>query len=165
MKIMLIILIFASFAFGDDYAASTLTKTGQKAPLFSVTTLDGIDFSSKSLKGKVVLLNFFATWCGPCMAELPEVEKEIWSKFQLDDLIVLAIGREHNEKELKEWNNKKKFTFYIAPDPDRNIYSKFATKYIPRTYLIDKRGKIVFQSIGFNKEEFDELKRKIDELL
>ena len=127
-RLFWICFIFATAVLGDDYAESTLTKAGQKAPQFTVTSIDGIDFSSKSLKGKVVLLNFFATWCGPCMAELPKVEKEIWSELQLEDFVVLAIGREHSEKELKEWNEKKKFTFYIAPDTDRSIYSKFATK-------------------------------------
>lgn len=151
--------------FSDDYAESTLTKEGQKAPEFSVSSLDGREFSNSSLEGRVVLLNFFATWCGPCMAELPEVEKQIWHEFRKEGLIVLAVGREHTAQELLKFNQKKKFSFFIAADPERKIYGKFATKYIPRTYLIDRDGTIVYQSIGYEPEEFQKLKQKIAELL
>jgi peroxiredoxin len=163
--ILFILMCFAVCLFADDYTASTLTKEGEMAPKFSVTTIDGKIFTNKSLKGKVILLNFFATWCGPCMAELPEVEEKIWQKYKDEGLIVLAVGREHSIKELAEFNGKKNFTFHIAQDPKRKNYARFATQYIPRTYLIDRDGTIVYQSIGYTKKEFQKLIEKIQEVL
>ncbi len=63
------------------------------------------------------------------------------------------------------FNNKKGFSFFIAPDTGRVIYSKFAKQMIPRNYLIDKNGKIVYQSIGYNKDEFQYLKNELKALI
>jgi len=144
-------------AFAANEQESTLTKVGQPAPDFTVKTLDDKEFSLKAHKGKVVLLNFFATWCGPCLAELPHVEKEIWQKFKDKGLVVLAVGREHQNSELLDFQKKNKFTFSIAGDPKREAYSKYASAYIPRTYLINKDGQIIFQSVGFNESELPAL--------
>ena len=163
--IFLILLAFAINLFADDYGETTLTAEGEKVPTFSFTTIDGKKFSNRSLEGSFVLLIFFATWCGPCMAELPQVEKKIWQEFKKKGLVVLAVGREHTTKELAEFNGTKNFTFYIAADPGRKNYNRFAEKYIPRTYLINQKGTIVYQSIGYTEEEFQKLIEKIQELV
>ena len=161
----LILLALGLSARADEREEATLTRVGQRAPQFSVTTIDGERLSLRDLRGKIVLLNFFATWCGPCMAELPRVEKEIWRRYRGPDFIVLAVGREHTAKELIAFNRKKGFTFRIAPDPKREIYAEYADKFIPRTYLIDRRGRIAYQSVGFSDEEFRVLKKRIRILL
>jgi peroxiredoxin len=154
---ILVMVLFPLCAYSQDADTSTLTKFGQQVPNFSVTTLDGKDLNISDLKGKIVLINFFATWCGPCMGEMPHVEKEIWQQLKSDKLIVLAIGREHTKDELAKFNKEKGFTFAIAPDPKREIYSLFAKQFIPRNYVIGKDGKIVFQSMGYTPEEFGKM--------
>ncbi|MFZ5518058.1 MAG: TlpA family protein disulfide reductase [Candidatus Zhuqueibacterota bacterium] len=148
-------------ALAQDEKESTLTTVGQAVPDFQVTTIANEQLDIQKMKGKTVLINFFATWCAPCMAEMPHLQKEIREKFKSDNFVVIAVGREHSAEELTKFNNEKGFTFLIAPDPKREVYGKFAKAYIPRNYLIDKTGKIIYQSIGFNKDEFEELKATI----
>jgi peroxiredoxin len=77
----------------------------------------------------------------------------------------LSIGRDHSQEEINAFIKKKKFTFPIYADKGKLIYNLFATKFIPRNYLIDQNGKVVYVSTGFTKEEFEELKTKINSLL
>jgi peroxiredoxin len=152
-----LLILFTAQTYCQTADTTTLTKVGQFVPSFTVTTIDGKIISTPALKGKVVLVNFFATWCGPCMSEMPKVESDIWQQLKRDDFIVIAIGREHTRKELIKFNKEKKFSFLIAPDPDRAIFDLFATAYIPRNYVIGKDGKILFQSVGYSAEEFNEM--------
>lgn len=141
------------------------TKKGQTAPDFTVTTLDGKAFKLSDMKGKVVFVNFFATWCGPCMKELPELEKQVWPRFKNENFKLISIGRQHTVAELKKFQSKKNFSFPIAADPKRQIYSKYAEKYIPRNYIINKEGKIIFQAKGFSQKELNEMMEIIEKAL
>jgi peroxiredoxin len=154
----LVLLIFAAMqSYCQTADTTTLTKIGQFVPSFTVTTIDGKTISISALKGKIVLVNFFATWCGPCMSEMPKVERDIWQQLKRDDFVVIAIGREHTREELVKFNKEKKFSFLIAPDPERAVFDLFATAYIPRNYVIGKDGKILFQSVGYSTEEFNKM--------
>lgn len=164
-KFAMLLLLIPMLLIAQQEDKSTYTKTGQAVPSFKVTTLDGKAFDIEQMKGKVILINFFATWCGPCMSEMPRVEKEIWEKYKGNNLIVLAIGREHSAEELVKFNKEKGFTFLIAPDPKREVYSKFAKESIPRNYIIDKNGKIALQEVGYSNEDFDKLKAELEKLL
>lgn len=133
---------------------STLTKVGDKSPVASIRTIEGKDVK---LEGQVVLLNFFATWCGPCMMEMPHLQKELWEPLQKQGLVLVAVGREHSEAEVKAFKDKKQFSFAFAADPKREIFARFATQSIPRCVLVGKDGLIKFQSVGFTEEEFKAL--------
>lgn len=154
-----LLLIQVSSAQSDT---TTLTKVGDKAPVFSCTTLDGKTIDISKMQGKIIMINFFATWCGPCNLELPVLQKNIWDKYKDNKNFALVIvGREHTEKEVSDFVKLKKFTMPFAPDPKRAIFSLYATQSIPRNVIIGKDGKIIFQSIGYTPEEF----KKIEELL
>ena len=150
---------FAAITFvAGQTDATTLTRTGDKAPVFTCKTLDGKSVDISTLKGKIVMINFFATWCGPCNLELPVVQKNIWSKYKDNaDFALLIIGREHSEKEVRAFAEKKNFTMPFAPDPDREIFKLYATQNIPRNVIIGKDGRILYQSMGYAEEEFKKL--------
>jgi len=76
----------------------TLTKVGDPVPAFEVKTLDGKVFNIRNLKGHVFFLNFFATWCPPCIAEMPRLEKEVWQKYKTGKFAFLSVGREETEE-------------------------------------------------------------------
>jgi peroxiredoxin len=145
---------------------STLTKVGDKAPLFTCKTIDGKTIDISKLQGKIVMINFFATWCGPCNLELPVMQKNIWDKYKnRNDFELIILGREHSEAEVSKFVKGKSFTMPFAPDPERKIFSMFATQSIPRNIIIGKDGKIIFQSIGFTPEEFKEIENLLAENL
>jgi peroxiredoxin len=137
---------------------------GQPLPNFIISN-DQQTIKSLGLKGKIVLINFFATWCGPCLQELPQMQ-QLWATHKSDkNLVILVIGREHTQSEITAFKAKKGFELPMFPDEKRMIYSLFATQYIPRNYLIDAKGNIVYASVGFSQEEFNKLTSKVDELL
>ena len=140
-----------------------LISIGQAMPEFTVTTMDGEEFSSTDLEGKVVLINFFATWCGPCRAELPHVKTDIWDKYKDNDkFILLIISREEKPEKVTPFINNSHYPMTFYSDIDRSCYKQFAGKYIPRNYLFDKGGKLVYLSKGYNEVEFKHLLATIE---
>ncbi|HVN57990.1 MAG TPA: TlpA disulfide reductase family protein [Bacteroidales bacterium] len=142
------------------------TKPGQKAPSFTCKTLSGKEYNIDQLKGKVVMINFFATWCPGCNQELPELEKDIWKKYRNNpDFVLLVIGREHSREDLVSFAAGKNLDLPFVPDPGREIYRLYASKFIPRNIVIDKNGMIVFQNSGFTPKELVEIEKLISENL
>lgn len=166
-KIAILVLLFFLYPVAvHSQDATTYHKVGDKAPAFICRTLDGQTINIARLRGKIILINFFATWCGPCNQELPVLQADIWNKYKNNKKFVLIVlGREHSEQELKDWITKKGFIMPFAADPKREIYSLFAKESIPRNVIIGRDGKIAFQNIGYTEEEFKVLEEKLAELL
>lgn len=143
-----------------------IVKVGQAMPAFTIVSDNGQKISSASLKGKVILVNLFATWCPPCQKELAEVQKTLWPKYKDNkDFVLLVIGREHTDADLLKYNEKKGFTFPLYPDKNRAIFNAFAKNLIPRSYLIGKDGKVIYASKGYSEEDFAELMSQIETAL
>ena len=141
-------------------------KVGDAMPKFELTSSVYGDVKPADLEGKVVLVSLFATWCGPCQKELAEVQSTLWPKYKNNkNFKMLVIGREHNDEDLKKYNERKKFTFPLYPDPKREVFSLFAEKSIPRAYLFDKNGKLIYASMGYTAEEFQKLMETIEKAL
>lgn len=156
IPILAILLFSVSLCDAQNEDLYSLVKTGEKVPEFIVKTIDGKTVDIDKLKGKVVLVNFFATWCRPCMEEMPNLEK-LQHRFSDSDFVILSIGREHKLAELQLFNQSKEFTFNIAADPDRKIYELFAEKMIPRNYVVDKGGTICYQCSGYSHSQFSSM--------
>jgi len=133
----------AGFSFAqDDLKETTLINVGDNLP---------------ELKGKVALINFWATWCGPCKAEMPLMQKEIFEKIKDKNFVMAAISRGEETGLVKRFIELNKYTFPIYLDKETTVYKLFASKYIPRNFVIGKDGKVKWSSIGFRQEEFDEM--------
>ena len=143
----------------EEFAISTLISVGDKAPDFTCTTLNGEILSLGELQGKVVLIHFFATWCGPCIIEMPHLQSEVFETIRTDDFVMIAIAREQQVNEVTEFLNTtgKGLTFPMAVDPDRSIYNLFATQSIPRSFVIDKEGVVKWESGSLSKPQFQDL--------
>ncbi|MDH6304168.1 peroxiredoxin [Parabacteroides sp. PF5-5] len=167
MKRIIFALFFISVAlYSTAQEDSDVVKVGDTMPAFTIVSDNGNEFKSSSLQGKVILLNFFATWCPPCQKELAAVQETLWPKYKNHaGFVMLVVGREHSDADLATYNEKKGFTFPLYPDKSRAIYSSFAKSLIPRTYLIGKDGKIIYASKGYNDAEFAELMSKIEKAL
>ncbi|WP_447643048.1 MULTISPECIES: TlpA family protein disulfide reductase [Chitinophagaceae] len=158
-----IIIVSNSLFAQTDEKKATLVKVGDNLPSFSFELKPGERSNIESYKGKLILINLFATWCPPCNAELPVMESSIWRSHKDNKNFVLFVfGREENWDKLNTFKQRKGFTFPILPDADRSIFSKFATSFIPRNFLIDENGKIIYQSVGYSPEEFKKLEDLIN---
>lgn len=148
-----------------DIEGTTLVKAGMEAPDFSVELFDGGTLTLSELKGKVVWLNFWATWCPPCRAELKRVQTDIVDHFAGKEFLFLPISRQDTREQVAAFREQNGYTFTMGLDPDRAIYDRFASNYIPRNFLIDQQGRVVMTSVGYEPEEFEAMIRKAEELL
>ncbi|HTJ87498.1 MAG TPA: TlpA disulfide reductase family protein [Terriglobales bacterium] len=112
---------------------------------FTLTDLDGKAWNLKDLKGKVVLLNFWATWCPPCRKEMPDLEM-LYRRFGAQGLIILGIDDEEAET-VKPFIAQQGITYPVLLDPGRKVNTLFQIEGIPKTFVYDRDGKIVAQSI------------------
>lgn len=138
---------------------ATRLRIGDSAPLLALQSIDG---RTLDLRQKVVVLNFFATWCGPCLAEMPRLEKDVWGRLQDKGVVLIGIGRGHSASELEIFKKEKSFSFPFVADPKRGIYDLFANDYIPQCVLIGKDGQIKYQTVGFVLEEYARLLKAVE---
>ncbi len=149
----------------DETATTTLVKEGMQAPDFTVEMFDGSTQTLSSLKGKVVLVNFWATWCPPCREELKRVQQDLVERFAGEEFVFIPISRGEERETVAAFREQMGYTFAMGLDPERKIYDLFASNFIPRNFLINKEGKVLVASVGYEPEEFDALIAKIEEEL
>ncbi len=161
---VLILALISTAALAQD--EFTLAKQGEPAPDFTFETAPGKTMQLSDLKGKVVWINFFATWCPPCRKELPHLQKEVYDKYADNKSFELIIlGREHSWDEVNKFKKEQGFTMPFYPDPERKVFAMYAKQNIPRNFIIDQSGKIVYSSIGFNEKDFEKIKQTVTDLL
>lgn len=129
---------------------------GDKAYDFMLLDKEGNEISLSSLKGKVVFLNFWASWCGPCKAEMPHIQK-VYEEYKDKDVVILAVNLTPSEEDGIEGVNsfleKNKYTFPVLYDKDGSVAKKYRVRGIPTTYIINKEGIIVSVATTTMNEE------------
>ena len=149
----------------DDIEATTLIHAGDIAPDFTVEMIDGSKVTLSALRGKVVLVGFWATWCPPCRQELSHMQKDVIDRFAGQDLVVLPISRGEKRKTVEEYIAKMGYTFPIGLDGDQSIYRKYALNYIPRSFVVGRDGKVVYVAVGYDEQIAKEIDAAISEAL
>jgi peroxiredoxin len=120
-------------------------QVGQMAPDFNAVDQFGQKISLYELRGKIVLIDFWATWCGPCLEELPNIHK-IWERYHNNGLVVIGISLDKEEGKIREFLDEGGFLYSHVWDKDRQISDSYKVVGVPTVFLIDKKGQIV--SVG-----------------
>ena len=169
----IIVSLILSMSLNAQENRGYIVEVGDMAPNFSLKTSENSIFNLKENRGKVIMLQFTASWCSVCLKEMPFIEDEIWITHKDDDdFILLALAkdtdkRKQNVKEIQLMRDKTGVTYPLERDQNSEVFNLFAQKKagVTRNIIIDKTGKIAFLTRLFDKDEFDEMKGIIKDLL
>lgn len=164
--LILITIFVSSCSFGQQKKADNvgyIIKVGDKAPDFTISEAGGKTYKLSDLKGKVVMLQFTASWCSVCRTEMPFIEKEIWKEKKSSGLVVLGIDRDEPAEKVLRFKKDIAVTYPLVLDPGADIFGLFALKEagVTRNVIIDRTGKIIFLTRLYEREEFDQMKKVI----
>jgi len=144
-----------------------IVNVGDMAPDFEMSLMDGQKVKLSDLKGKVVMLQFTASWCGVCRKEMPFIEKEIWQINKNKDFALYGIDRDEPIEKAQKLIDATGITYPISLDDGGKIFEQYAKKNsgITRNVILNREGKIIFLTRLFNHEEFSAMKKVIEEEL
>ena len=145
------------------YENQYMVRVGDTAPDFTIAEAGGKTYRLSDLRGKVVMLQFTASWCSVCRKEMPFIESEIWLPGKKEGLVVLGIDRDEPAETVLKFKKDIAVTYPLALDPGAAIFSLYAEKEagVTRNVIIDRNGKIIFLTRLFEREEFDKMKEVI----
>ena len=154
----------AQVVYENDY----IVKVGDLAPDFTLQLTDGSTFTLSQQRGKVVMLQFTAGWCGVCRKEMPHIESEIWQPHKENsDFVLVGIDREETLEDILPFIEGVGTTYPIAMDTNADVFAQYALREsgITRNILIDRDGRIVMLTRLFKEDEFAALVEKINTIL
>ena len=145
-----------------------IVRVGDVAPEMEMELTNGQKVKLSDFRGKVVMIQFTASWCGVCRKEMPFIESDIWQKHKANpNFALIGIDRDEPLETVKAFAEKTGVTYPLALDPGAGHFAKYADRKagITRNVLIDKEGRIVMLTRLYNEEEFASLCKKIDGML
>ena len=143
-------------------------KIGDMAPDFTIQFLDGTKQKLSEHRGKVIMLQFTASWCSVCRKEMPFIEKEIYSVLKSNDnFLLIGIDLKEDKATIEKFKKATGITYPLVLDTDGKIFELYAEAEagVTRNVIIDKDGKVAFLTRLYDREEFEAMKSKINELL
>ncbi|HEX2968991.1 MAG TPA: TlpA disulfide reductase family protein [Bacteroidales bacterium] len=145
------------------YENGYLVRTGDMAPDFTINEAGGKSYKLSDLRGKVVMLQFTASWCSVCRKEMPFIESEIWNEKKDKGLVVIGIDRDEPVDKVLKFRKDMKISYPLALDPNADIFGLYAEKEagVTRNVIIDRTGKIIFLTRLFDRPEFDSMKKVV----
>ncbi len=133
-------------------------------PDFQLTDLDGKVYRPEDFRGRVLIVNFWATWCPPCRAEMPSMERML-ENFKDAPLALIAIAMGQTEKQVREFAAENPHSFPLLPDPDGKVSEAFGVTGLPTTFVVDGGGNMVFRAEGGRQWDSERLLRTISLVL
>lgn len=172
---LIAILLFTEHFFEDAVTRNELDGTerrgrigsevGDFAPDFALTNLEGNLVRLSDLRGRVVLINLWATWCAPCRVEMPGMEN-LWRRFRSEGFTILAVSIDKGaDAAVRAFVQEKNLSFPVLMDYDQEVERKYPTRIIPTTFVIDKDGLIAARVDGAKNWESEETFEAIEFLL
>lgn len=164
---LIFLLICAGNTFSQSDGRDYIVKVGQKAPDFTLTTTEGKTFRLSENKGKIIMLQFTASWCSVCRKEMPHIESEIWQPLKNKGLVLVGLDRDEPLNKVSDFAKTMKITYPLAPDPEAGVFSMYAKKEagVTRNVIIDRQGNIAFLTRLYDEKEFNEMKKIINDLI
>lgn len=134
-------------------------KVGEQAPRLSFSLMNGTPISNESLKDKVVVLQFTASWCGVCRKEMPQLESEVWQRFKNDNFILIGIDLKEEPEKVKHFIKETGISYPMAIDTDGSLFEVFTLPGagVTRNIVLDKEGKIIFLTRLYERKEFEQM--------
>jgi thiol-disulfide isomerase/thioredoxin len=149
-----------SYLRAQHFAEDPALSLHKMAPAFTVTALDGSKFNLDAMGGRVVLIDFWATWCGPCNEELPHMKK-IAKEFAGQPLIIISVSWDSDETKWKDFINKNEMTWVQYRDADHVLSKNFGVEAIPHYFTIDSDGVLTAEMLGSGSDVEGKLKKLI----
>jgi thiol-disulfide isomerase/thioredoxin len=137
----------ASIAKGLEEIGMRLYEGRERPADFSLESISGAQVTSASMRGKIVFLNFWATWCPPCRAEMPAIEK-LSRKMKGKDFVVLALDIQEDSGTVESFLKEYGYTFPILLDSKGEVAAEYGVRNIPTTFILDKSGNLIASMIG-----------------
>jgi len=146
-------------------AGRNVVKLGEPAPNFQLRDLNGQPVALSDLRGKVVLLNFWATWCGPCRVEMPAMER-LYSAFSRKDFEILAVSTDAQGAAVtRPFQQENHLTFPILHDADYRVGLTYGARTLPMTFMVDRQGIVRHQIFGARDWEATEAHQLVQMLM
>ena len=134
------------------------------APDFTLRTMNGPNMRSQEQRGSVVMINFWATWCGPCQQEMPQLIR-LYEKYRAAGFVLLGVNVDDDTQKAAEFAGKLGVTFPVLLDTDKIVSKLYGVSVMPSTYLIDRDGKVRYVHRGYLTGYEDTYEKQIRELL
>jgi peroxiredoxin len=141
--VLLVVFVYVIYASLHEH----IVQVDDTAPDFSITADNGRTISRSDFGGKLLVLNFWATWCPPCIQELPSLD-EFQRELANQGVVVLGVSVDKDEKAYKRFLDRAKVSFVTARDPENKINAQYGTFKYPESYIINRDGKVVMKIIN-----------------
>jgi cytochrome c biogenesis protein CcmG/thiol:disulfide interchange protein DsbE len=142
------LIILLAYGFRTDPKAIPSPLVQKMAPGFRIAIYDGEDVSLEGLKGKPVVLNFWASWCYPACYEEAPLLQTTWQKYKDKGLHMIGVDIQDKEESGREFMRRFNFTFPNGPDPGSKISIDYGVYGVPETFFIDRHGRIAYKHVG-----------------